>query len=720
MSIIYSYPEQSPISGSDMLIGTSTATVGGKQKNLTKNFTIQEIADFISGGSGIIDPVASDFQIAVFNQSGTRITGSIMSQDQSPSNGLAGTKITISGNLDVTENLVVTKGATIGNQVDLITLNSPTRLAGAIQDANQVTGSNNQILVSSNSGQVSWADYASLSGFGTANKITKWTGTGTTDTLGDSIMTESIGSGATSSRITIAGDLASTAIVDTSNSIGADGQLLSSTGTALSWITPSLTSNTDSQLTITDGTSLTPSINVITGAVGLLQENLATGAVIQAAITDALIGVLEFRGGFNAATGVIDGGTYNLTYTATRVAINVGDFYVVTTSGDFYGDATITLEVGDQVICQTDATVGASLESDWVVVQGNVVIATETVLGVTKYPTGNNSLIVDTTIGNTEGNVTAKIFGDGTGNPATTSVTGGYVPDATNAAAISYLKKDGTWSGDTLANVLVRGNTTGGTDIDVAAGDDIIFSTTSKALFTDGISIYNNYINANGGDFEIVTPDGSGGEQLMASFKSAGYAQLYNNGIERFGTTSVGTETFGKSVITPDTTLPLALALDVKGGTTDASGEYTTEIKIRGDRTTDEGIGFISWHNTASNDTVATINVDRDGADDAGAITFDTQEASGSTVTEKMRISSAGAIKLNAYDGTNNTGTATYVLGTNANGEVVKLLGADIPGNTYYNVIGSAMNYMSRVHDDGGVVEGMEQVMINTEKLILS
>ena len=30
------------------------------------------------------------------------------------------------------------------------------------------------------------------------------------------------------------------------------------------------------------------------------------------------------------------------------------------------------------------------------------------------------------------------------------------------------------------------------------------------------------------------------------------------------------------------------------------------------------------------------------------------------------------------------------------------------------------MNYMSRVHDDGGVVEGMEQVMINTEKLILS
>ena len=47
---------------------------------------------------------------------------------------------------------------------------------------------------------------------------------------------------------------------------------------------------------------------------------------------------------------------------------------------------------------------------------------------------------------------------------------------------------------------------------------------------------------------------------------------------------------------------------------------------------------------------------------------------------EKMRISSAGAIKFNAYDSTNNTGTPTYVLGTDASGNVVKVLGGDIPG----------------------------------------
>ena len=52
----------------------------------------------------------------------------------------------------------------------------------------------------------------------------------------------------------------------------------------------------------------------------------------------------------------------------------------------------------------------------------------------------------------------------------------------------------------------------------------------------------------------------------------------------------------------------------------------------------------------------------------------------GATATEKMRITSTGAIKFNAYDSTNNTGTPTYMLGTDVNGNVVKVLGGDVPG----------------------------------------
>lgn len=54
MSIIYSYPEQGTLNSGDMLIGTSVEKVGGKQKNVTKNFSIQQIADFINRGAGLI------------------------------------------------------------------------------------------------------------------------------------------------------------------------------------------------------------------------------------------------------------------------------------------------------------------------------------------------------------------------------------------------------------------------------------------------------------------------------------------------------------------------------------------------------------------------------------------------------------------------------------------------------------------------------------------
>jgi len=100
-------------------------------------------------------------------------------------------------------------------------------------------------------------------------------------------------------------------------------------------------------------------------------QGLATGAQIQTAINAALVGTLEFKGGFNAGTGAIDGGTDNLTTGPARVAVAVGDFYVVTTAGSFYG--SVQLDVGDQVIAQTAAVAGASAVTDWIEVEGNIV-----------------------------------------------------------------------------------------------------------------------------------------------------------------------------------------------------------------------------------------------------------------------------------------------------------------------------------------------------------
>ena len=87
-------------------------------------------------------------------------------------------------------------------------------------------------------------------------------------------------------------------------------------------------------------------------------------------VDDQVIGLIDFKGDFNADTGAITGGG-NLTDGATRVAISVGDMYIVTTAGDFYNNTSYPLTVGDSVICKQDAAAGTSDINDWTIVQGD-------------------------------------------------------------------------------------------------------------------------------------------------------------------------------------------------------------------------------------------------------------------------------------------------------------------------------------------------------------
>ena len=169
MSIIYSYPEQGQLNADDMFIGTSAVTVGGKQKNITRNFTVQQIADFINQGTGFVDPLASDFQIPVFNQEGKKITGSIMSQNIYPN----GSAITIAGSLTVNTNLTASGNVTLGSGANNIVLQSPTTLGGPITDSANTLGTSNQILISNSLGNLVWQNYeAGLTYEGTWNAST--------------------------------------------------------------------------------------------------------------------------------------------------------------------------------------------------------------------------------------------------------------------------------------------------------------------------------------------------------------------------------------------------------------------------------------------------------------------------------------------------------------------------------------------------------------------
>ena len=116
---------------------------------------------------------------------------------------------------------------------------------------------------------------------------------------------------------------------------------------------------------------------VVTPASGDSTTKIATTAFVQSSLT----GLLEFKGGFNASTGAIVGGG-NLTSGGTRVAVEVGDYYVVTVAGDFFGNTATPLTPGDSVIVQTAAAAGASVEGDFIVVQSDTDLATLTTVGI--------------------------------------------------------------------------------------------------------------------------------------------------------------------------------------------------------------------------------------------------------------------------------------------------------------------------------------------------
>lgn len=103
-------------------------------------------------------------------------------------------------------------------------------------------------------------------------------------------------------------------------------------------------------------------------------QDAATKDYVDTAVT----GLLEFKGTFNAATGeILSGGNtgsylYNCPGGAgTRVAVLIGDYYVVAnTAGQFYCSGDL-LQIGDSVFAVADAAADSSTINDWGIVEGD-------------------------------------------------------------------------------------------------------------------------------------------------------------------------------------------------------------------------------------------------------------------------------------------------------------------------------------------------------------
>ena len=151
---------------------------------------------------------------------------------------------------------------------------------------------------------------------------------------------------------------------------------------------PVPTINADATDTATTGSKLVARDSsgfgyVATPNSGDSTTKIATTAFVQSAI----VGLLEFKDGFNANTGAISGGG-NLTSGGSRVAVAVGDMYVVTVAGNFFGNANTPLTPGDSVICKEAAAAGTSVEADFIVVQSDTDVATASAIGLGNVAAG--------------------------------------------------------------------------------------------------------------------------------------------------------------------------------------------------------------------------------------------------------------------------------------------------------------------------------------------
>ena len=147
----------------------------------------------------------------------------------------------------------------------------------------------------------------------------------------------------------------------------------------------------------------------------LTPGTLGTDAVNLNQLNAAVVGLLDFKGGFNANTGALDSPLTTNLYTTTAIAI--GDFYVVSAPGNFFGNAATPLTPGDQVIAQSVAAAGSAVEADFVVVQSDTDLATATTLGIASFPVAGGLVVATGAVS------MATIGGAGTVGSASQSLT---------------------------------------------------------------------------------------------------------------------------------------------------------------------------------------------------------------------------------------------------------------------------------------------------------
>ena len=212
------------------------------------------------------------------------------------------------------------------------------------------------------------------------------------------------------------------------------------------------------------------------------------------------------------------------------------------------------------------------------------------------------------------------------------------------------------------------GTTSPASKLDISQGSLFLSGAGLKYLYIrryDGLGTHSLGVGSN--EKLILSLSGSnpfiidGGNVLIGTTTDAGY-KLDVNGTGRF-TLGVNMATTSGNVGI-GTASPLA-KLDI---VTPATG-FNRGMKI-GPQTATDGDGtYIEFTASSTDGFGPQIGGIRTGAGGLGDLIIRT---GGATQAERVRVANSGAIKFNSYDSTNNTGTPTYLLGTDASGNIVK------------------------------------------------
>ena len=527
MAIIYSYPSETNIQASDLLVGTSTVEVNGKKSNVTRSYSIQNLTDYIKtlGGLGVESitfsapltggTITTTGTVGITKADGTT-DGYLSSADWTNFNsklgGISGTQDKIPiwtsssdlGNSSLTEtsggttitsakHFVPSAASTydIGltgtrwnvgyiNTINSTTVNATTvsstdiTLTGVINAAGLGYGSLGEVLVSQGSSAVKWQATSSFGDLYTLQALAKVTGPP---------------------------DYVPIQLQSDTGGVDSQTNITEGTGISLTWAGGPPTSLTIGVLDNAPASGVTTKfptsdqvytwvkglgINELSAATGdysmgsnklttLAAPVAGTDAATKTYVDNAVANAGTFQGGYDASTDTpcLDGtGGGGCT---PSTSIQNGWFWAVQTGGTFF---SVTVQPGDLIFANTDNP--GTTEGNWTVVESGHDVATDAILGVAKYPTGDDGLSI------TAGEVTAKVF-------SASNLTGGYVPDATSHST-KFLKGDGSWTAVNQVGVteiiagagltggtLNSGNPTGTFAVDYSGSSNVILSTTHGA-----------------------------------------------------------------------------------------------------------------------------------------------------------------------------------------------------------------------------------------------